>query len=116
MVNISFRSLRPATYGGIFAFVFVLIYLLSITNAFLRDDAEPQLVLAFFGFPASWIFISIFHPLLEWLGPFGSPARRIGEWSLLGIGGIVQYWLIGFLVAHIILRKSTRDDGRTSSR
>lgn len=96
---------RPVAYGAICALIFALIYLLSIANAFLRDDAEPQLVLAFFGFPASWIFISIFHPLLEWLGPLGSTGRRIGEWSLLGIAGIVQYWLIGFLAAYIIMGK-----------
>lgn len=113
MVNISFKS-RPVTYGAIFAFVFMLIYLFSITNAFLRDDAEPQLVLTFFSFPTSWLFISIFHPFLEWLGPLGSTWRRVGEWSLLDIAGIVQYWLIGFLVANIIVSKRKEGNDRTS--
>lgn len=114
MVNISFRLWRSRTYGAIFALMFAVLYLFCIVNAFLRDDANPQLVLVFYGFPTSWLFLSIFDPLLEWLGPFGSTARRVGEWSLLGIAGIVQYWLIGFFVAHIIVGKRTGDNDRTS--
>ena len=76
-------------------------------NAFLRDDAEPQLVLAFFGFPVSWIFFSIFDPLLEWLGPFGYINRRIAEWSLLGVAGVLQYWVIG-AIATVLIRSKNR--------
>jgi hypothetical protein len=104
MVNIKFRLLRPSTYGTIFSFVFVSIFLLSLTNAYLHDSGEPELVLVFFGFPTSWLFISISGPFLNWLGPYGSMARDIGEWSVLGIAGILQYWLVGFVAANIVIK------------
>ena len=113
MVNISFRDLRPVHVGIIGALVFLAIYLLCVINAFVKNDAEPQLVLAFFGFPSSWILITVFHPLLEWLGPFGSTTRRIGEWSLLFLAGIVQYWSIGYLVAYLVGKYARDNDQMT---
>ena len=103
MVNWSYRSLRPAEYGAIGSLIFLLFYFISLINAILRNDNEPQLVLAFFGFPTSWLFYSIFHPLLEWLGPFGATSRRIAEWLFLGAAGVLQYWLIGALAAYLII-------------
>lgn len=105
MVNWSFRSLRPVDYGAIGSLIFLLLYFISLMNAVLRNDNEPQLVLAFFGFPTSWLFYSIFHPLLELLGPFGATSRRVAEWLLLGAAGVLQYWLIGALASYLIIGK-----------
>jgi hypothetical protein len=95
-------------WGAISSLAFVAIFLISLINAFLRNDAEPQLVLAYFGFPTSWLFFTIFNPLLEWLGPIGSIGRRIAEWALLGGAGILQYWLIGAVAAFLINQNQAR--------
>lgn len=105
MVNWPFKSLRPVVYGLIGSLIFLLLYFISLINAVLRNDNEPQLVLAFFGFPTSWLFYLIFHPFLEFLGPFGTTSRRVAEWLLLGAAGVLQYWLIGVLVSYLIICK-----------
>lgn len=107
MVKI-FKFLTPMTCGAICSFAYALLYLMLLANAFIRNDAEPQLVLAFVGFPMSWLFISIFHPLLNWLGPFGATERRIAEWILLGFAGFVQYWLVGAALALLIRSRTVQ--------
>jgi hypothetical protein len=96
---------RPKTFGLLSLVLFILIFIISLTNALLRRDSEPQLILAFFGFPFTWVFLSIFRPVLEWIGPFGSTVRRVAEWTLLGCSGGLQYWIIGRLAGYLINRK-----------
>lgn len=95
-------------WGAVGALAFVAIFLISLINAYLRNDAEPQLVLAYVGFPTSWLVFTVFDPMLEWLGPIGSIGRRIAEWTLLGGAGILQYWLIGALAAFLINQSRTQ--------
>lgn len=96
-------------WGTIGALAFVAIYIISLRDAYLRNDAEPQIFLAYVGFPMSWLVFTIFNPLLEWLGPIGSIGRRIAEWALLGGAGILQYWLIGATTAFLINQSRTRN-------
>ncbi|MEB0134767.1 hypothetical protein QN362_05425 [Actimicrobium sp. CCC2.4] len=109
MVNLSFKSLRLVNWGAISSVFYLVIFFISLANAFVRNDSEPQLVLAFFGFPLTWLFYLIFHPFLEWVGPFGAVSRRIAEWLLLGMAGVIQYWLIGATAAYLIIGKHRRE-------
>lgn len=107
-MNSTIKSSRIVRWGAIGSLVFVAIFLISLVNAFLRNDAEPQLVLAYLGFPTSWLFFTVFNPFLDWFGPIGSVGRRVAEWTLLGGAGILQYWLIGAFAAFISNQNRTK--------
>lgn len=108
MVKLPSKTLRPYACGAICALVFLAFYFIQLLNAVRRGDGEPQLILAFFGYPTSWLIFSVFHPLLEWLGPLASMPRRLGEWTLLGVAGVLQYWLLGVGVAFLLTDKGPK--------
>lgn len=98
---------RPALATGLIcALLYFLYFGYCLFPAIITENHKSQIAVAFVSFPTSWLFISIFEPLLNWLGPLGSTARRVGEWSILGIAGVIQYGLIGFLAAYIISERS----------
>lgn len=72
-------------------------------------DQEAQIAVAFVSFPTSAVFLSFSHSLFEWLGPYGSPPRRAGEWVCLGLAGLIQYFVIGVVFAMMI--RGIRSDG-----
>jgi hypothetical protein len=92
--------------GALCAFAFVVVFLILVVVSIIRDEGNYRLVSAFLTYPMSWAIFSIFHPVLEWLGPVGSASRVIGEWVLLGFSGIAQYLLIGILI--VFLSDSSR--------
>ena len=100
MVKSSQKIRSGIRWASIFTAIFILLFAVCLTNAIRRGDDEPKLILVFFGYPASWFVISIFHSFLEWLGPFGSLSRRIAEWVFLILAGTIQYSLIGFMIGY----------------
>lgn len=96
-------SLRIGLTG---ACVFLLYYLYSLYGWAFDDRQNAQVTLAFISFPSSAVLIKIFDPLLELLGPYGSAARRVGEWVYLGVSGTTQYFLIGMLIGALSTSKS----------
>jgi len=109
MVIFSIKPSRPLKFGVVCSLLYFTIFLISIINAIRIGNDDPQLVAAFFGFPFSWLLFSVFHPLLEWIGPFSSVTRRVAEWVVLGFAGVVQYGLIGVLIAYLTGGKRIKD-------
>ena len=98
---------RPSGIGRIvlFGFIGTLLFLCYFGHGIYLDvvDAktQAQTAVAFVSYPTSALLYSVLSPLFDWLGPYGSQARRIGEWSCLGLAGSVQYFFIGTVLAQV---------------
>jgi hypothetical protein len=104
------KSIRPITYGIICATCFLIYYFFTLTNAIIKSNNEPQLVLVFLGYPTTLLLFSLFTPALEWIGKFGVTLKTISEWFLLGCAGIIQYFLFGFIVSNFFIQKDNKND------
>lgn len=97
------NSEKSALAVGLIFSLFYLLYfgyclLLTVFSA----KVETQAAVGFVSFPTSAIFFSLFHLLLDWLGPYGSPPRRAGEWLFLGVAGTLQYFVVGAVFEKIV--------------
>jgi hypothetical protein len=94
--------------GALCAAAYLVLFTLVLAVSLMRNEAGYQVVVAVFTYPASWVAFAVGDPLLDWSGPFGTPARRAVEWALLGFAGALQYFLVG-AVASFLLRRG-RDE------
>ena len=105
------RPTRASVRTGLIgACIFLLYYLYSLYGWTFSGRDGAQVALAFISFPSSAVLIKIFDPLLELLGPYGSAARRVGEWVYLGVSGTTQYFLIGMLIGAMSTSKSAQKE------
>lgn len=82
--------------------MYFALFVILLAASYFREKADYQLVLAFIAFPTSWAFFSGFHSVLEFVGPIGSGVRHVGEWTLLGFAGSIQYFLVGTASTYLI--------------
>lgn len=75
------------------------------------DDHRGQLLAAYLTLPTSALVLSFSNSMLDVVGPFGTPLRRIAEWCLLMVCGL-QYFFLGLLISRATNRVSTPRDGR----
>lgn len=114
MVN-WFNTKRPVLLIGLVCAVIYIFYFgYCLYLEIFMEKSEARIALAFVSFPTSAVVFSLGHSLLLWLGPYGSASRRAGEWFLLGLAGVTQYFLVGLGIA-IAIGKSWRDDDSKTS-
>ena len=94
---------RPVLVAGLICSLLYFFYFgYALLLAVFAAKAETQVAVAFVSFPTSAVFLSWLNSLLDWLGPYGSPPRRAGEWLFLGVAGGLQYFVVGVVFAIII--------------
>jgi hypothetical protein len=97
--------MRPVRLGFLLQLLYLLYVVFCIARAIVTDDANTQVAAAFWSFPASLLAFSAAIPVLDWLGPYGDPSRRIAEWLLLVIAGGLQYFALGYFAGTFLLRR-----------
>lgn len=92
--------------GAVFALVYFLYFTYGLYGAVFYEKWEAEIILAYASFPSSAAFFALFDSVLDWLGPYGSSARRVGTWFLLGMAGGLQYFALGFLFSRCLKPKT----------
>lgn len=91
MVNIRTHPFSVFLYGG-----FLLVYFYSLAGFFfVREGAI--LFAAAAALPTMQLVGMLGEPLLDAAGPFGSPPRRLLEWTLIFVAGF-QYLVLGLFL------------------
>ena len=88
-------------FGAVGALLFMAYWSYALIRSLAKDDAGGQALVAYISYPTSALVLPNLFWGLDLLGPFGAPARRIGEWALLALSGGLQYFLVGVALANL---------------
>jgi len=90
------KQFRKYSWGWIGVGIYLILYVYFILcNIFFTESNGPWF-LFILSFPTSRLLLST--TVVDWLMTFSDTIRSIGEWIILLLSGVIQYWLIGMLL------------------
>lgn len=89
----------PLLMGGFCSAIFLLYYFYWLVQGWLRHEAEVPLALVYLTFPGYWLAHMAFPVFLA--SPTVSAWHTIVLWLLIGLIGVVQYGMCGFLLTFL---------------